>query len=132
MMNTKLFKNTFILLAIIGLLNFIASKLYLYEFIWWIDILMHFLAGACVGMAVLLVIFYRKKFEMISNTRLIWLGILGALTIGVLWELYELYFGITMLSDGMPYITDTISDLLMDILGGFFGAIYGINLSKNK
>ena len=47
-----------------------------------------------------------------------------AILVGVLWEIFELHFGITLLSDGIIYIRDTASDLIMDISGGLLGVVY--------
>jgi hypothetical protein len=130
MMKTKLFKNAFILLVIVGFLNFMAVKFYLYWSIWWMDMVVHFLAGVCVGLAILL--FFQEDYYVQNKLKAILFVILGAFFIGILWEIYELIFGITSLSDGIHYVTDTVSDLIMDIVGGFFGSLYGFRLLKKQ
>ncbi|MBA3733227.1 hypothetical protein H0W91_02530 [Patescibacteria group bacterium] len=95
--------------------------------------LVHFLAGATVAMATVLVLsFLYRTYEENSLIKNIILAVLGALVVGIIWELYELYFGITLLSDGIIYFRDTLSDILMDISGGFFGALYSHNLLRTK
>jgi hypothetical protein len=123
MMHTRLFKYTFWVLAFVGAINYAAIHLYLYWTVWWFDMVVHFSAGVCVGMAsVLVYAFYRKMTP--STAQAITTALIGALAIGVLWEFYELVFHITSLSDGMAYATDTSSDILMDLSGGLLGGLY--------
>jgi hypothetical protein len=125
----RLFKHTFLLLVIIGLLNWVGTYLYLYWTIWWFDMLMHFISGLEVGMAAVLIwqYFYPTKIRL---TKKMAIGVLGGLTVGLLWEAYELYFGITTLSDGVAYYTDTVSDLILDLCGGFFAGLYANKILK--
>ncbi len=133
MIRSKLLRHTLFLLFLVGILNFFADYLYLYWVIWWFDMLVHFLAGATVAMATVLVLsFLYRTYEENSLIKNIILAVLGALVVGIIWELYELYFGITLLSDGIIYFRDTLSDILMDISGGFFGALYSHNLLRTK
>ena len=60
----------------------------------------------------------------IGKNRTVSLVIVMALIIGLLWEVYEIYFGLTFFSDGIIYVRDTASDLILDTCGGFFGALY--------
>jgi hypothetical protein len=123
MMHTRLFKYTFWILVFVGAINYAAIHLYLYWTVWWFDMVVHFSAGVCVGMAsVLVYAFYRKMTP--STAQAITTALIGALAIGVLWEFYELAFHITSLSDGMAYATDTSSDILMDLSGGLLGGLY--------
>ena len=129
---TRLFKHTLILLFIVGILDLIAEKFYLYFTTSWFDTIVHFLAGACVAMAGFLALSYFSDRFTFSYRKMTLVAILGAFIIGILWEFYELYFGITFLSDGIRYVRDTASDLLMDIVGGSFGAWYSLKLLKDK
>ena len=90
----------------------------------------HFLAGGVVAMATLLFWPHINKVKIHTTSQIIFVAIMGTIIIGLLWEIYELYFHITFLSDGIMYTTDTISDLLMDISGGFVGAVYSLKLIK--
>jgi hypothetical protein len=128
MMRTHLFKNTFILLFIIGVLNFLAVYFYLYWTIWWFDMLVHFSAGACVAMAGILVYYFYKKQSLPSIRTSIVVAFAFVITIGILWEIYELLIHATALSDGLDYFLDTGSDLLMDVSGGIVGALYAHKL----
>ena len=124
MIRKPLFKRTFALLFIIGFLDFLANTFYLYWTVWWFDMIMHFISGACVGMAAVLIwqFYFENKFNIWAAIKI---AIISAFVIGILWEFYELYFEITSFSDGVLYWTDTSSDLLLDVSGGILGALYG-------
>lgn len=125
----RLFKHTFFLLVVIGVLNLVGTELYLYWTVWWYDMIMHFLAGLSVALATVLL------WGRIFNVRMhfwktIAFAVFGSIIIGFLWEAYELYFGITSFSEGMVYVADTASDVILDICGGFFGGLYAFELLK--
>jgi hypothetical protein len=130
MIQTRLFKNTFALLFFVGVVNWIAVSLYLYWTIWWFDMFVHFSAGACVAMASILLYFFYTKQSLPSIKTTLKVAITSAIIIGILWEIYELVFQITYLSDGLDYYLDTSSDLLMDLSGGIIGSLYAHRLLK--
>lgn len=131
-MNKRLFRNTAILFFIIGVSNYLGNKLYLYWTTWWHDMIMHFIAGVVVAMtAVLFYQIFFKKYNWFKNN-LVLLSVLVTLVVGILWEYFEMRFEITSLADGMEFWTDTSSDLFLDVLGGYLGAIYSIYISKNE
>src|SRR3989344_6017494 len=121
MSQTKLFKFTSVLLFLIFILYFLELKFYLSWTVWWYDILLHFLGGSVVGMAVLLIFERFFDMEITGVFKTVLIGIVGAFVIGVLWEILELRLNLTSFSDGVVYITDTISDLILDMTGAFFG-----------
>lgn len=51
------------------------------------------------------------------------LAIVSALVVGLLWEIFEVYFGITLLSS-RGYFVNNGQDIVMDIIGGAFGYAY--------
>ncbi len=130
MIQTRLFKNTFLLLLFVGIINWVAVYLYLYWTIWWFDMFVHFSAGACVAMASILFYFFYTKKSLPSIRTTLKVAIFGAIAVGVLWEIYELIFGITSLSDGVDFYLDTGSDLLTDLSGGIIGSLYAHRLLK--
>lgn len=130
MIQTRLFKNTFILLVVVGVLNFLAVYLYLYWTVWWFDMLVHFSAGMCVAMAGILLYFFYHSKNIPSIPDSIKVAVLSVLLVGVLWEIYELCIGVASFSDGLGYFMDTGSDLLMDISGGVLGSLYAHRLLK--
>ena len=97
---------------------------------WWFDVILHFLSGVSVGMAVIIVWHYGFNFFKNDKLKMIKMAVLGALFIGILWEIFELSLGLTSISDGINYVRDTTSDIIMDICGGFFGALYSYRIIK--
>lgn len=83
------------------------------------DIMMHILGG--IGIALFVVALLRTfKQDSFFNIKFI---VLSVFIIGIVWELFEIYFQIT----GHPlwsnlYFKDTIKDLINDTIGGLFVA----------
>lgn len=123
MLKRPLFKQTFFLLFIIGVADFFANTLYLYWTVWWFDMVMHFISGVCVAMAGVLIwqYFFDKNISF-KNAMVV--ALVSVLIVGLMWEVFETYFEITSVSDGLSYFTDTTSDLLLDLCGGILGSIY--------
>jgi hypothetical protein len=132
MIKTKLFRNAFVLLVIVATLHIVSVKFYLYEFIWWIDVPIHFIAGVCVGVTGILFYSYLTKGVNTNKSKAIIISVTFALIVGIFWEMFELYFDITAFSDGIHYVTDTSSDMIMDITGGFLGSLYSLKYLKNN
>ncbi len=131
-MNKRLFRNTAILFFIIGGSNYLGNKLYLYWTTWWHDMIMHYIAGVVVAMTSIL--FYQlffKKSEW-SKSKLVMFSVAVTMIVGLLWEYFELYFEITSFADSLSFWTDTLSDLFLDTVGGYLGALYSIKISKNE
>jgi|SRR3989344_1444557 len=116
-MKTKIFYITLFSFSLLALLYSMAL-IYDWFFYWrWFDIPMHFLGGFFAG-GVSLWIF----FNQLKNDREIFLAtFFGALIIGVAWELFEYFTGLTFVVYG-NYVFDTAKDFLMDGLGAL--AIY--------
>src|SRR6185369_9465751 len=131
MITTKLFRAAFLMLCVVGILNFLAVKFYFYWSIHWFDSIVHFLAGVTVALAVLVFWQQMPNRKPIEKVRVLWIGVLGAIAIGLLWEVYELLVGVTTFADGIHYWTDTGSDLLMDTVGGLLGSMYGYKILSN-
>ena len=126
MPNTKLFKFTSILLFIVATLYFLENILYLSWTIWWYDMLLHVLAGIVVGTTTLLIL--QKIFDrrLPSGFNITLIAIISVFCVGILWEIFELHFNLTSFSLASVYITDTTSDLILDMVGAFFGVFYGL------
>lgn len=124
MINKRLFRDAFILLAVVGVLNMTATLLHLYWTSRWFDKPIHFLAGVTVAMTAILLWQYYRKTNYINFRTAIKIAIISTLFIGLLWEVYELYFEITFFSDKSNYFRDTFLDLIMDTSGGIFGSLY--------
>ncbi len=92
--------------------------------------MLHILAGACVGMAFMLLGIYHLNFPNTKRTRIIFYSFFAVLTVGFLWEVFEIGIGATSLSAGDVYKIDTVSDFLADLSGGFFGTLYSFKFFK--
>lgn len=131
MIKTRLFKHTFALLFIISVLNLIATIFYLHWTTWWFAAGLHFLSGFVIAMITILFIQHFYNITAFKLLKIILITVIASFIVGVLWEVYELYFGITFLSDGMVYVVDTASDLIMNICGSFFGVLYARKFLQN-
>lgn len=130
MLRQKLFKKAFLILILVGVLNLITTKLYLHWSLWWVDIILHFFGGLCVTLFALWFGGRNSNLKDWSKSKILLTSIISAFLIGILWEAYELYVGLTFLSDGARYFADSGSDLIMDIVGGIFGFLYTNQLLK--
>lgn len=124
MFTSKLFVRAFILLVIIGILNYIAAVLYLHWTVWWYDVMLHFLSGFCASLAFMHFYFYFFKSNKQNKLKAIHLTFFFVFAVGILWEIFEVWNGDTSFFDGIYYVRDTISDLIIDLCGGFFGTLY--------
>jgi hypothetical protein len=100
-----------------------AGKHFLYWSIRWLDMPMHFLGGFWLGLGALWTYFYSGLFKAIPQehrtARYAWLlAITSALVLGFIWEVYE--YGLDILHERTDLydMIDTLSDLLLDIIGG--------------
>ena len=121
-MKSPLFKPFFIILVLVGALDLVATYLHLFDTIMWFDMIMHFSGGFFISSAVLL-IFTRKFDRTFSYGELLLWGLGSAVVIGVLWECFELYFGITYFWSP-SYWGDNGMDVTMDTFGGLIAVWY--------
>lgn len=121
-----LFKETFILLALVGVLNYIANLYHLYWSTYEFDSLVHFLGGATLSAFFLWLYFYSGLFNpterKLKNFLLV--SILGSMFIAVSWEIYELFLGEAVMNKA-EYPFDTMLDIIMDMLGILAICFYG-------
>jgi len=118
----KYFTPSFFLLIFIFIFHYIALAQEYYWSIWWYDMVMHFLGGMWVALFALWLVntpylLYFKKF--LSSTLSL---IVVTFIVGFLWEILELILGFTSLA-AADYWSDTIIDLIMDVLGAGFIAL---------
>jgi hypothetical protein len=104
-----------VVLAAVGILNWIGGTHDYYWTVSWYDWVVHCLGGAWVALFMLwaaeLPMFARfKHFVTPRNV------IFAVFAVGIAWEIYELSFSITDFHD-KGYTWDTAHDLLMDITG---------------
>ena len=122
----SLFKETFILLALVGVLNYIANLYHLYWSTNEFDSLVHFLGGATLSAFFLWLYFYSDLFNpaerKLKNFLLV--SIFGAMFVAVSWEIYELFLGEAVINKA-EYPFDTMLDIIMDLLGILAVCFYG-------
>ena len=114
----KLLKILAVLILLIFIVNFLASKFYWYSSIWYFDMIMHTLGGIWLGLAFLYI------FPPENDSLKIVFKILALVfLVGVAWELYEILF--YNIFAGNPFNTlDTISDVFFDLSGGSIAILY--------
>ncbi|MBL7045352.1 MAG: hypothetical protein ISR98_02020 [Parcubacteria group bacterium] len=135
MLKQKLFKEQFILVAIIALLDFIAINFYLYWTFWWFDIVMHFLGGLWVGLIVLWFFFFSgyvyKDIDLVKRSKIFLITIASVLFVGLVWEVWEVWAKLVFINEA-SYFVDTPLDLIMDTLGGITAFVYAKKYLKNE
>lgn len=113
----------FLVLAI-AIVNVFAHQYYWYWLMRWFDMPMHFFGGIWIAGAVLWWRFFSGKFtsvELTTKAIFTW-AIIGAVGIGLAWEVFEAV--VSYLTVGrMNDMGDTISDLVIDTLGGLLSAV---------
>ena len=132
MISKKLFIWSFWTLVVTEILDLFSRKFYLYWTVWWADITVHFFGGMSVAFAVIWLYSLSDDLKNWSTTKLLRTILVGVIFIGIVWEVYELHFDITSLSDGINYLTDTSSDLIMDTVGGIVGFFLSQNILKKQ
>lgn len=128
MQTNQLLKQAFILLLVIAVLDVFNEIFYLHLTVWWFDVLLHFLSGLCVSIGGISFWFSIFRVSNPKQLKIILTGLGWAIIVGLLWEIFELYFGLTLLSDGIIYWRDTTSDLLVDVSGGILGVVYATRI----
>ena len=106
-----------------------------YERFWWWDVLLH--TSSAIGFGIIGFLFVFYLFEGDRYAAPPWaLGLIAfcfAVSIGTLWEIFEFgmdqLFGLNMQKSGLP---DTMTDLIVDSLGAFTGAISGFFWLKGR
>ena len=109
-------------------LNAIAVLFYWYVSIWWFDMLMHTIGGvlvAVLGSALIL-----KHLKGLTRKETYITIALFVFIIGLGWEYYEYIVQFYIKSVHLADISDSISDLICDMVGGSIGAGFVILLQK--
>ncbi len=124
MTRKSLLWNSLILVCVTAVLHFIALFFHFYWTTSWFDSIVHLCGGISVGFFTLWLSTSVGKQSVIRFSVENCVIILGAaLFIGLLWEFFEWSFGLTFVT-APNYGVDTLSDLLMDVVGGFVALSY--------
>jgi hypothetical protein len=119
---TRLRAELIIAVAVVLLiLHLLGLSLELYWRIWWYDRVVHIMAGGLTSMVILSFNSVQNRFQ--SKTALFVASVAIALLCGVLWEVFELTSGVTMLID-RGYRLDTTLDIVCDGIGGVIAGFY--------
>lgn len=118
-----LFLRALFLLILVAILNYIAEVFYFHWTLWWYDLGLHFLGGFCAGTAFM---YFAYKLQILSFEKIkaIVFAFIFVFLVGFAWEVFEIWIGHTSFSDGISYVRDTVSDLIIDCCGGFFATLY--------
>ena len=123
MFSKPLLKEIFFSAILVAGLHYLALTFYLYWSIWWFDIPMHLIGGLVIALIAMFLYYTSGYFdfpkEHMGSVLAMTLG--TVLLVGLIWELWELFMGF---SDVIEDKTDTVIDLIMDILGGTIAFIY--------
>ncbi|MEY4602479.1 MAG: hypothetical protein RL292_420 [Candidatus Parcubacteria bacterium] len=129
MQQNKIFRAMFWVLFIVGAMNAIAYKLYLFWTVVWFDMVMHFLGGLFVSLFFFSILSLLKSG--LSYTEKLVLGIIFSVLVGLVWEYYELIIKVTDLAD-VGYWPDTGMDIVMDTLGALIGVLFVQGIEKKN
>jgi hypothetical protein len=126
MLKKPLFLETFLLLVTVGILNYIAVIYHLYWAVGEFDSVVHFFGGASISSFFLWFYFYSGFFNPQKRDlyKFLVIAILGAMTVAVFWEIFELMLGEASIKKS-EYPFDTSLDLIMDFLGALGTCFYG-------
>ena len=92
---------------------------------------MHFLGGLWVGVTFMWLYSFVLKKDVSINRRILRASFFGVLIIIISWEVFELFIQ-NNISDP-NFLSDTLSDMLLGILGGFVAYRYFIfNFIENN
>lgn len=128
------FKKAIISIISVLVINTICKQLGIYDSFELIDIPMHFLGGVSIGMfglAIWMQGIHEVKFRGWFARHLEWwlvpIFVLGVVSfVGILWEWHEYLLDWLTIGDVIrqPDMKDTMTDFLMDILGGSASLIF--------
>jgi ABC-type sulfate transport system permease subunit len=130
----KFFKSFAIFLFFVFVLNTLASHFHWYFTISEFDMLMHFLGGITAAIFSFWLLYKKYVFWIESDKK--WkafrVTMLVVLIIALLWEVMEFsvqgYFKVKVLAD----VPDSISDVIMGLLGAVFGYFYVLRKYKRE
>jgi hypothetical protein len=120
-MKSPLFLSAILTTIIVCTIELISFYFHLFYSIMWFDMIMHFSGGFLVALLALTIVTYYK--QDLSYGQILFWGIITAFLIGVLWEVYELYEGITVWGS-FGYWGDNGMDVTMDTFGGLVAVWY--------
>ena len=104
----------------LAVIHIVALKFFLYWKYFWLDIPMHFLGGVVCALGFSICTY--SYFHSSRWAKSVFGYIFFTVFVGVSWEVFEIVTGFSIIDE--YFVSDTMVDLLMDIVGGVTG--YGI------
>jgi len=108
----------------------------LYNTFWWWDIILHTVASAGITVIgfILISIIYRDRDLKASPLLTSFLVFSFAMALAVIWEVYEFVIDLFFETDTpmQPSNTDTMTDLIVAIIGALFICFYGYHYIKRQ
>jgi len=124
-MRTRFLKINFFLIVSITFVPAVSLKFYFYLDFWWLDIIIHFLAGFWLVSFFLWILFFgifrKVNWQSLKTFFFLFSALVFNLVVGISWEFFEFELGITFLSSF--YWLNTVSDILSNLVGGFLAAL---------
>jgi hypothetical protein len=114
------------ILLVVGVVHYFSINNALYFYYQWLDIPVHFLGGLWTGF-IFFWFFSRFSLDFVFvNRKTIIISLMVcALSVGLIWEVFEFFAKIAVLVPDI-YLIDTIKDLFTDVLGALVSYIYFI------
>ncbi len=130
MFKKPLMKEIFWLSALVAIMHYAALKFFFYWTISWFDIVMHLMGGFVIGLIVISILINIPNLNLRNNSKLALVLVLSfVMIIGLGWELWELFMEFSSILEDK---VDTIIDLIMDFIGGYFAFLYANKYLWNK
>ncbi|MEI6478852.1 MAG: hypothetical protein WCO18_01020 [bacterium] len=105
--------------------HFFATMTGLYWISGWFDSVSHLIGGFGIFFVLSYVFSIKGRRPSLGSV------VAFSLLIGVIWELFELNYGITSISNH-KYAYDTSSDLVFDVIGGFLAFLITKKYARSK
>lgn len=124
MLETPYFRTLFFLIIGIAAVHVAALKFAWYWTYPWLDLFVHFWGGFWVALLALWLVFFSGYFDLARRRYRTFfytaLAVTAVVALG--WEVFEVKFNIMLIPDN--YGRDTVSDVVLGLLGGFSASVY--------
>jgi len=127
MFKQKPFPASIVVLVILIAIHYVGSYYSLYWYYSWFDTLVHVFSGLWIALVLLWLASFFGQMNSLYDYKVksFLIAFIGAIIIGVVWELLENFSQVTYTSANGYYL-DTAGDILNDALGGILAYLYFI------
>lgn len=113
-------------LGMLAGIHWFSLHFFLYWKFSWLDIPVHFFAGAVVALGIFTVGDFIKEFP---NRFLYVVPVMsGVIIVALMWEIFEIYIGVPTSEPGFAF--DSLVDVICGVTGGFVGFLVGHSIRK--